>query len=124
MVLNLPGINSTNGWSPKRKPNDSIPQNSLANVAQHKLKCHSRLYEAKTDILGPFNFFCTDEKYNVTACFFYCRIFCSTSTKPNYINEPSTDFDNRLSWFTNAKYGMFIHFGLYRQHKTLVKIMK
>ena len=50
--------------------------------------------------------------------------FAAHPQNPNYINEPSTDFDNRLSWFTNAKYGMFIHFGLYRQHKTLVKIMK
>ena len=32
-----------------------------------------------------------------------------------YINEPVEDFNKRMSWFTDAKYGMFIHFGLYSQ---------
>ncbi len=31
------------------------------------------------------------------------------------LNESKSDFDNRMQWFTDAKYGMFIHFGLYSQ---------
>lgn len=32
-----------------------------------------------------------------------------------YVNEPKADFEKRLHWFNEAKYGMFIHFGLYSQ---------
>jgi len=35
--------------------------------------------------------------------------------KENYLNESKEEFQNRMLWFTNAKYGMFIHFGLYSQ---------
>lgn len=35
--------------------------------------------------------------------------------KMNYLNESNSDYENRMSWFTDAKYGMFIHFGLYSQ---------
>ena len=35
--------------------------------------------------------------------------------KNNFINEPQADFENRMQWFTDAGYGMFIHFGLYSQ---------
>jgi len=31
------------------------------------------------------------------------------------LNESKADFDKRMEWFTDAKYGMFIHFGLYSQ---------
>ncbi|MGQ7868842.1 alpha-L-fucosidase [Sunxiuqinia sp. sy24] len=33
----------------------------------------------------------------------------------NYLNESPVDFKNRMEWFTDAEYGMFIHFGLYSQ---------
>ena len=35
--------------------------------------------------------------------------------KKDYYNEPREEFENRMQWFTDAKYGMFIHFGLYSQ---------
>ena len=36
--------------------------------------------------------------------------------QPNYLNESEADMAKRMKWFTDAKYGMFIHFGLYSQH--------
>ena len=33
----------------------------------------------------------------------------------NYLNESHEDFAKRMKWFTDSKYGMFIHFGLYSQ---------
>ncbi|HZK95526.1 MAG TPA: alpha-L-fucosidase [Prolixibacteraceae bacterium] len=33
----------------------------------------------------------------------------------NYLKESEADFTKRMKWFTDAKYGMFIHFGLYSQ---------
>ncbi len=33
----------------------------------------------------------------------------------DFINESKADFENRMQWFTDADYGMFIHFGLYSQ---------
>ncbi|MDD4191393.1 MAG: alpha-L-fucosidase [Mangrovibacterium sp.] len=35
--------------------------------------------------------------------------------KKNYLQEPETEFAQRLKWFNESKYGMFIHFGLYSQ---------
>ncbi|MCK5154674.1 MAG: alpha-L-fucosidase, partial [Spirochaetales bacterium] len=35
--------------------------------------------------------------------------------KKDYLNETSEDFEQRMQWFTDARYGMFIHFGLYSQ---------
>lgn len=35
--------------------------------------------------------------------------------RENYLNESNEDFQKRMLWFTDAKYGMFIHFGLYSQ---------
>ena len=32
-----------------------------------------------------------------------------------YLEESAQDFDNRMKWFLDARYGMFIHFGLYSQ---------
>lgn len=31
----------------------------------------------------------------------------------DYINESGKDFSERMKWFVEAKFGMFIHFGLY-----------
>ncbi|MGJ1422216.1 alpha-L-fucosidase [Sphingobacterium spiritivorum] len=33
----------------------------------------------------------------------------------NYLNESKQDFDKRMQWFVDSRYGMFIHFGLYSQ---------
>jgi len=33
----------------------------------------------------------------------------------SYLNESNEMFQQRTAWFTEAKYGMFIHFGLYSQ---------
>lgn len=35
--------------------------------------------------------------------------------KVNYLEESKEDFTERMQWFDDAKYGMFIHFGLYSQ---------
>lgn len=51
--------------------------------------------------------------------FFYSICFIATvgcgQHTTVYSDESSEDFDKRLSWFNDAKYGMFIHFGLYSQ---------
>ncbi|PNW29655.1 hypothetical protein BKP44_02800 [Formosa algae] len=36
-------------------------------------------------------------------------------SKVNYLEESEADFSKRMQWFTDAKYGMFVHFGLYSQ---------
>jgi alpha-L-fucosidase len=43
-------------------------------------------------------------------------VFATTSiyTK-NYLNETTEQTEKRMKWFVDAKYGMFIHFGLYSQ---------
>ena len=33
----------------------------------------------------------------------------------NYLEESEQDFKERMHWFNDAQYGMFIHFGLYSQ---------
>lgn len=33
----------------------------------------------------------------------------------DYLNESAADYQARMKWFKDAKYGMFIHFGLYSQ---------
>lgn len=35
--------------------------------------------------------------------------------KKDYTDETQEEFNKRMSWFTDAKFGMFIHFGLYSQ---------
>ena len=45
-------------------------------------------------------------------------LLLSTTTancQNNYLEESNEDFAERMKWFTDAKYGMFIHFGLYSQ---------
>ena len=39
----------------------------------------------------------------------------SAQTKVNYLEESNEAYHTRMQWFTDAKYGMFIHFGLYSQ---------
>lgn len=38
-----------------------------------------------------------------------------SQNKINYLEESKADFDKRMAWFNDAKYGMFIHFGIYSQ---------
>ncbi len=37
---------------------------------------------------------------------------CATPP-PNYLNESRADFDTRMEWWRDARFGMFIHWGLY-----------
>ena len=36
-------------------------------------------------------------------------------SQKNYLEESEADFTQRMKWFTDSKYGLFIHFGLYSQ---------
>ncbi len=38
-----------------------------------------------------------------------------SSARISYLEESESDMAQRMKWFTDAKYGMFIHFGLYSQ---------
>ncbi len=52
-------------------------------------------------------------------CFLASYMLLGTSLDANsvlptdYINESDKDFSKRMEWFVDAKFGMFIHFGLY-----------
>lgn len=39
----------------------------------------------------------------------------TANCQKNYLEESKEDYAQRMKWFTDAKYGMFIHFGLYSQ---------
>jgi alpha-L-fucosidase len=41
------------------------------------------------------------------------NVFTQDQTKTDYLNESKQDFNKRMQWFVDAKYGMFIHCGLY-----------
>jgi len=41
--------------------------------------------------------------------------FAISQEKKDYTKESKTEFTQRVKWFKDAKYGMFIHFGLYSQ---------
>ena len=38
-----------------------------------------------------------------------------SAQEKDFLMESTADFSQRLAWFKQAKYGMFIHFGLYSQ---------
>lgn len=45
-------------------------------------------------------------------------LFCLTTclfAQVNYLDESTSEYNQRMRWFTDAKYGLFIHFGLYSQ---------
>ncbi len=46
---------------------------------------------------------------------FFVGTVCNIAAQQNYLEESETDYTQRMKWFTDAKYGMFIHFGLYSQ---------
>lgn len=47
--------------------------------------------------------------------FFMLSSLANTQTNIDYSNEPAGEFAERMQWFKDAKYGLFIHFGLYSQ---------
>lgn len=53
-------------------------------------------------------------KYLLLALALFLLTTHSTCQK-NYLDESAEDFTQRMEWFTDAKYGLFIHFGLYSQ---------
>ena len=55
---------------------------------------------------------------NIYATFLMLLLFITSGfaqEKINYLEESKADFSERMQWFNDAKYGMFIHFGLYSQ---------
>ncbi|UMB53308.1 alpha-L-fucosidase [Lutibacter sp. A64] len=55
---------------------------------------------------------------NINITFLLLLLFITAGfaqEKINYLEESKEDFSQRMQWFNNAKYGMFIHFGLYSQ---------
>jgi len=47
--------------------------------------------------------------------FFFSLSTTIANCQKNYVEESKEEFDQRMEWFTDAEYGMFIHFGLYSQ---------
>lgn len=52
---------------------------------------------------------------NPLLAFVLLLITITANGQKNYLEESNEDFAQRMKWFTDAKYGMFIHFGLYSQ---------
>ncbi|MCG6189718.1 alpha-L-fucosidase [Maribellus maritimus] len=50
----------------------------------------------------------------VIAILIVMSVSLNAQTK-NYLNESKEEYQRRMEWFTDSKYGMFIHFGLYSQ---------
>lgn len=46
---------------------------------------------------------------------FMLHAFASSQVSQDYTQESKTAYAQRMDWFKKAKYGMFIHFGLYSQ---------
>lgn len=44
----------------------------------------------------------------------FCTAFCNAE-KPAFVEESLDAYNERMKWFDDAAYGMFIHFGLYSQ---------
>jgi len=51
----------------------------------------------------------------ITIIIYLLLIANNISAQVNYLEETQADYQKRMEWFTQAKYGMFIHFGLYSQ---------
>lgn len=49
------------------------------------------------------------------SAFFMGQIYNNAYAQPktDYLNEPENEFKKRMEWFTDARFGMFVHFGLY-----------
>jgi len=55
------------------------------------------------------------KKYTIIFLFSFVFVGLQAQEKTNYLEESVNDYENRMQWFSDAKYGMFIHFGLYSQ---------
>jgi alpha-L-fucosidase len=48
---------------------------------------------------------------------FLLALFCSANAQPNdvknYLNESRQQYETRMEWWSQARFGMFIHWGLY-----------
>ncbi len=48
---------------------------------------------------------------------FVLTLFCTANAQPqdvkNYLNESRTQYEARMEWWSQARFGMFIHWGLY-----------
>lgn len=53
-------------------------------------------------------------KFLFTITFVLAGLFAKAQSI-DYSQESDKDYNKRMAWFTEAKYGMFIHFGLYSQ---------
>ncbi|HIB8181458.1 TPA: alpha-L-fucosidase [Elizabethkingia anophelis] len=51
----------------------------------------------------------------ILICAFLMCISGLINAQVNYLEESKPKFDKRMKWFKDAKFGMFIHFGLYSQ---------
>lgn len=49
----------------------------------------------------------------VVICLFLMISFDCTKTEKNYLNESQKEFDSRMEWWRDARFGMFIHWGIY-----------
>ena len=57
-------------------------------------------------------------KGNKTILFLVLAFVClniHAQEEIDFLKESPGDYENRMQWFSDAKYGMFIHFGLYSQ---------
>lgn len=69
------------------------------------------------------------EKTKVKGCAVFLVLFWVSSpllsqNSIDFLNESSADFKKRMDWFAEAKFGMFIHFGLYSHHEGVYKGQK
>ncbi len=55
------------------------------------------------------------KNYLVLIVFLLSTISGFSQEKTDYLKESEEEFSKRMDWFADAKYGMFIHFGLYSQ---------
>ncbi|WP_343329209.1 alpha-L-fucosidase [Polaribacter staleyi] len=52
---------------------------------------------------------------NILLVFVLLLSTITANCQKDYTKESNEDFTERMKWFSDAKYGMFIHFGLYSQ---------
>jgi alpha-L-fucosidase len=55
------------------------------------------------------------KKITISTIFSLVLILSASAQEKSILNESKEEFENRMQWFSDAKYGMFIHFGLYSQ---------
>jgi alpha-L-fucosidase len=55
------------------------------------------------------------KKISLSIILCFIVMFTVQAQEKSPLDESKTDYESRMKWFTDAKYGMFIHFGLYSQ---------